>query len=77
MKLELDFNGSKDEATHYVCDEGVGYWVKAPRRTLDGVANAFLRGYDGSGKISFWVQDIKKDITQDYTGYPNRKAVRA
>ena len=76
--MKLDFDTSKTETpTHYVCDEGCGYYVTAPRRSMDSVATAFLDGYDGSRKIEFWVRDLKKDETQDYTGRPNGKASRA
>jgi hypothetical protein len=76
--MKLDFDTSKlPESTHYVCDEGCGYYVTAKRKTMDAVATAFLDGYDGSGKIEFWVRNLKTDETQDYIGRPNGKAARA
>jgi len=75
--MKLDFDTSKTTAsTHYTCDEGCGYYVDAAGKSMDEVATAFLSGYDGSGKIEFWVNDLATDDTVYFAGYPNGKARR-
>jgi hypothetical protein len=66
MKTNMNWTTEpQDDSTHIIDDGGMIYWVSAPGKTNDEIAEAFRVGYDGRlGKY-----DVTEMVTGNQTNY--------